>query len=301
MTVKAQGKCATTTGCKSNTDCSKSDYCKRPTGQCTAVGQCTKRPGPICPKIYKPVCGCNGKTYANDCEAGSAGVSIKSSGKCATTSGCSTNKDCKTTEFCAKAEGQCTAKGSCKVKPTACPKIYKPVCGCDGKTYANSCEASAKGMTVKSQGKCVMTSGCSTNKDCKTTEFCAKAEGQCTAKGSCKVKPTFCPKVYIPVCGCDGKTYGNACEASAKGMTVKAKGKCATTTGCKSNTDCSKSDYCKRPTGQCTAVGQCTKRPGPICPRIYKPVCGCDGKTYSNDCVAGSAGASLKSSSKCAP
>jgi hypothetical protein len=35
-----------------------------------------------------------------------------------------------------------------------CFKVYKPVCGCNNKTYGNSCEAEAFGITNYTQGAC---------------------------------------------------------------------------------------------------------------------------------------------------
>lgn len=93
-----------------------------------------------------------------------------------------------------------------------CPDVIDPVCACDVITFSNSCEADAMGFKNYVPGACYDKQ----NLNCRLE----------TVAGQFRQSGVQCAAVYQPVCGCDGKTYGNYCYAVTNGVTAWTPGAC---------------------------------------------------------------------------
>jgi len=248
---------------------------------------------------------------------------------------------------------------------TMCPMIWAPVCGCDGVTYGNSCEAiNWGGVTSYTEGECSEGGGCFdlSNVDFGDCEMvlgfgfvngsCVGISGCGTVVGNVDYSPYFylsmddcqvvcgggscvdpelinldaiCIGLFEPVCGCDGITYSNSCQAiNYGGVTSYTLGECSNSGDCM---DLANLDFglCQMALGIAVVNGTCTYvsgcgyiinqidyspyfystieecveicggsgcvdpsliDPDALCPDVFDPVCGCNNITYSNSCEA---------------
>ncbi len=300
--------------------CQAGEFCKLAVGACCCdfQGICTPIPA-ACPDVWAPVCGCDGVTYGNECEADRAGVTIAYLGPCGQL--CFGDSDCSsTTRFCKFPAGTCGAIGSagmCVERPTACPMVWMPVCGCDGRTYGNECEADAAGISLAHRGPCEVGACCAdeggsplpvpvcaeiTADQCQGGIFqgpgttCEPTEACCMplANNACVDISRFCCEAFggIP------KALGSSC-VDPTGANV-----CGRICGGFTGYRCEPGEFCKFPDGICSDAtdhtGVCTPIPN-ACPEVYDPVCGCDGVTYGNACEADRAAVSVKHPGVCLP
>jgi hypothetical protein len=182
---------------------------------------------------------------------------------------------------------RCVPESTCSITCL----IADPVCGRDGVTYTcGAAEAECNGTTVAYQGACVT---------CRTALDCPALNSRCE-NGVCQ--PGIVPP---PTCATSADCTGG--QVCIRNRCVSPPATCRTNSDCRSGETCTggfclpAATTCRAtsdcPAGQTCLGGVCTSTV--VCPGILAPVCGRDGVTYGNPCLAQVAGATVVNNGEC--
>jgi hypothetical protein len=166
---------------------------------------------------------------------------------------------CGPKEYCDFPEGsQCGAAdqgGVCRRRPEICQAIFKPVCGCDGQSYGNACEAAAGGTDVSSEGSC--RAPCQ-RQDAVGVGPCDAILGyawdgrKCQALSGCSCQGSDCGQLY---------PSGELCQDAHRSCPVP----------CASSAECAAGEVCTTEDGVCNPPPGCL--PGTVCPAVCYGSC----------------------------
>ena len=185
--------------CGSHTDCGADEYCVRERGGCSGEGTCARVPTLSDCGGEHPVCGCDGVTYPSRCHAGRARVRVSArAGACGEPAEGGGPRPCGGDMSCGAGSTCCLLTGLCT--PPDCPDCCSEPP--DGTEYP-----------------------CRTDAHCEDDTFCDG--GGCDGLGGCRSSGGSCGGELMPVCGCDGTTYTNACFARRAEVRSAHEGECA--------------------------------------------------------------------------
>jgi hypothetical protein len=184
------------------------------------------------------LCGCDGRTYHSPCEAAAAGVRFSTRVACGTALGSSLNG--------CSADADCTGvphAGGCDLSVGGRCVREDPIVACGIDTQCPSgqdcCAFSGTCFDPSRPESCALPPD-GTLFPCEDDSDCARFDGSywggapiyycdgagCGTGGGCRPPPSTCEGTVVPVCGCDGATYQNECEAQRSRVRIAHDGGC---------------------------------------------------------------------------
>ncbi|MBN2693802.1 hypothetical protein JXR93_03985 [bacterium] len=208
------------------------------------------------------------------------------------------------------------------------------VCGVDGVTYTNKCDADNAGVSVAYSGKCETPTFCASTSDCPPNFVCEDIAGvkKCVVDSECDVDSDCSGEISIDCIGAHWECQSGSCIESCGsecpdimcaidcefGFKIDENGcsicECVEATVCEQDSDCPEGFFCAlmdcADEVDCIGGGVCYPKEQPECdentpcalgevcvngvcetqncdcPTLFAPVCGENGITYGNACFA---------------